>query len=381
MASHQPQPSQGNQFSFVSFFQEAQKDVPFHQRPERGAGALRMERKDSSQNPDGTQAREEHGDVPLWKRMPAWVYIVAWISTSSAVILQNKYILYDLGFKHPVALTTIHLAFQTLATRLLRRYTNMVDKAKELEATGVMNRDAFVRKIVPVAVLFSASLVLSNWVYLRLSVSFNDQGEFRQTRAQTSRLTVFVCQAFTPVSVLLVSAAFGLKELTRKILLIVALISFGVALASYAEIDFELIGFLVQALAIGIESCRLVLVQKLLQGFGLDPMSSLYYMAPVCLALNAVLLLPVEGFQVFEDAVELVGIPYLVFNACLTFALNIASVSLIGKASGLVLTLAGVLKDILLIAGSWGLLGSTITGTQCVGYAIALGGLVWFKQQ
>lgn len=61
MASHQPQPSQGNQFSFVSFFQEAQKDVPFHQRPERGAGALRMERKDSSQNPDGTQAREEHG--------------------------------------------------------------------------------------------------------------------------------------------------------------------------------------------------------------------------------------------------------------------------------------------------------------------------------
>ena len=53
-------------------------------------------------------------------------------------------------------------------------------------------------------------------------------------------------QAFTPVSVLLVSAAFGLKELTRKILLIVTLISFGVALASYAEIDFELIGFLVQ---------------------------------------------------------------------------------------------------------------------------------------
>lgn len=34
------------------------------------------------------------------------------------------------------ALTTIHLLFQTIATRLLRRYTNLVDKAKELEATG-----------------------------------------------------------------------------------------------------------------------------------------------------------------------------------------------------------------------------------------------------
>lgn len=53
-------------------------------------------------------------------------------------------------------------------------------------------------------------------------------------------------KAFTPVSVLLVSASFGLKELTRKILLIVSLISFGVALASYGEVEFELIGFLVQ---------------------------------------------------------------------------------------------------------------------------------------
>lgn len=94
-------------------------------------------------------------------------------------------------------MTTIHLAFQTIATRVLRKYTTMVDKAKELEATGasgreaharlrracrrltrfvpagVMNRDAFLRKIVPVGLLFSASLVLSNWVYLRLTVSFS----------------------------------------------------------------------------------------------------------------------------------------------------------------------------------------------------------------
>ncbi|GAA5983659.1 hypothetical protein JCM10908_000372 [Rhodotorula pacifica] len=365
MAKHDPQPS----FSFQTFFQEAQKDLPFHQKPEPNVTALRVERAEDAQrsNGGGGEAKRDDnaaGEQPAWRRLPAWVYIVAWIATSSAVILQNKYILSDLGFRHPVALTTIHLAFQTIATRLLRKYTGMVDKAKELEATGVMNRDAFLRKIVPVGLLFSASLVLSNWVYLRLTVSF-----------------IQMIKAFTPVSVLLVSAAFGLKELTRKILLIVTLISFGVALASYGEIDFELIGFLVQALAICIESCRLVLVQRLLQGFGLDPIASLYYMAPVCLAVNAVILLPVEGFGVFADAMEKVGIPYLFLNACLTFALNLASVSLIGKASGLVLTLAGVLKDIMLIAGSWGLLGSSITGLQVVGYAIALGGLVWFKQQ
>lgn len=45
------------------------------------------------------------------------------------------------------------------------------------------------------------------------------------------------------------------------------------------------------------------------------------------------------------------------------------------------LTLAGVVKDIMLIAGSWLILGSTITGTQIFGYAIALSGLVAFKMQ
>jgi len=181
------------------------------------------------------------------------------------------------------------------------------------------------------------------------------------------------------VVVLLISFILKLKEPSRKLLAIVLIISVGVAIASYGEVEFELIGFLVQALAIAIESCRLILIQILLQGMGMNPLTSLYYFAPVCLVVNSVILLPVEGFQPFYDAVELVGLPTLFGNACMTFALNLSSVWLIGKASGLVLTLAGVIKDILLITGSWALLGSTITLTQCFGYAIALAGLVAFK--
>jgi len=50
--------------------------------------------------------------------------------------------------------------------------------------------------------------------------------------------------------------------------------------------------------------------------------------------------------------------PFLLLtNALLAFLLNIAAVFLVGAGSGLVLTLAGVLKDVLLVAGSvviWG---------------------------
>ena len=183
------------------------------------------------------------------------------------------------------------------------------------------------------------------------------------------------------------------------------------------------IGFPEKALAIAIESCRLILIQILLQGMGMDPLTSLYCpfhrpslhllelrlnrcspdFAPVCLVFNSMILLPVEGLQPFTDAVHLVGLPTLFLNACLTFALNLSSVAVIGSCSGLVLTLAGVVKDvrrlllvailferetaltvvlvpqILLIAGSWAILGSTITGVQMFGYFIALSGLVAFK--
>ena len=54
-------------------------------------------------------------------------------------------------------------------------------------------------------------------------------------------------------------------------------------------------------------------------------------------------------------------------------------VFLIGSASSLVLTLSGVVKDILLVVGSVLLLGSTVTFVQLVGYGIALLGLVAFK--
>jgi len=66
-------------------------------------------------------------------------------------------------------------------------------------------------------------------------------------------------------------------------------------------------------------------------------------------------------------------------NAGIAFLLNVAAVFLIGVGSGLILTLAGVLKDILLITGAVLLFGKTITALQVFGYSIALAGLIVFK--
>lgn len=89
----------------------------------------------------------------------------------------------------------------------------------------------------------------------------------------------------------------------------------------------------------------------------------------------------------------------LLSNAFVAFLLNVAAVFLVSAGSGLVLTLAGVFKDILLITGSVLIFGSSITPLQVIGesslvpmcrvkdhviytfsgYSIALGGLILFK--
>lgn len=51
----------------------------------------------------------------------------------------------------------------------------------------------------------------------------------------------------------------------------------------------------------------------------------------------------------------------------IAFMLNVAAVFLVSAGSGLVLTLAGVFKDILLITGSVLIFGSSITPLQVIG--------------
>lgn len=185
-------------------------------------------------------------------------------------------------------------------------------------------------------------------------------------------------KAFNPVGILLISFAFKIQEPNARLLAIVLMISLGCALAAYGEVHFELIGFVCQCAAIAFEASRLVMIQILLHGMKMDPLVSLHYFAPVCAIINACVLPFIEGFAPFRD-LHKVGLLVLFSNAGIAFALNVAAVFLISVGSGLILTLAGVLKDILLISASVIAFGTQITAIQVFGYAISLAGLVTFK--
>lgn len=290
----------------------------------------------------------------------SWVYIAFWITCSCSMILFNKFVLDSLKFPFPMFLCTWHMVLATIITRIMSKSTNMLPSVKENKVDG----DVMKRKILPVAGAFAISLVLSNKAYIYLSVSY-----------------IQMLKAFTPVAVLFFSVLLKLAESSMTEFYIVLIICVGVAMTSIGETYFSILGFTFQSLAIVAESSRLVLTNILLKELKLDPLSSLYYIAPPCaLAIGAMCLffefehLPWDRMQTSEFC----GI--MAVNGAVAFTLNVAVVMLITNTSALVLTLAGIIKDILLVFLSVFLFGSPVTSLQYVGYGIALLGLNVHKE-
>ncbi|KAL2155308.1 hypothetical protein VTH82DRAFT_49 [Thermothelomyces myriococcoides] len=320
----------------------------------------------------GEQAREQNEPVlptvnpqvekpqpPKPALHPAF-YVTVWIALSSSVILFNKWILSTLGFAYPVLLTTYHLAFASVMTQLLARYTTLLDGRKTVKMTGRV----YLRAIVPIGFFFSLSLICGNLTYLYLSVAF-----------------IQMLKATTPVAVLLSSWALGVSQPSLKVFLNVSAIVIGVIIASIGEIKFVWIGFIYQIAGIIFEALRLTMVQRLLSSaeFKMDPLVSLYYFAPVCAAMNFVVALFWEIPKVSMAEIHSVGLFTFFLNGLCAFMLNVSVVFLIGKTSSLVLTLCGVLKDVLLVVASMIIWGTEVTATQFFGYSIALCGMIYYK--
>ena len=155
----------------------------------------------------------------------------------------------------------------------------------------------------------------------------------------------------------------------------------GVALTSVGETYFSLLGFTFQSLAILAESTRLVLTNILMKSLKLDPLSSLYYIAPVCAFFIGIAMLYFEASELpYERMMQSDFILTMLINGCVAFTLNVAVVLLISNTSALVLTLAGIVKDILLVFLSVTVFGSPVTPLQYAGYGVALLGLNLHKE-
>ncbi|XLR08300.1 hypothetical protein S83_036238, partial [Arachis hypogaea] len=128
-----------------------------------------------------------------------------------------------------------------------------------------MTFEIYATCVVPISAFFASSLWFGNTAYLHISVAF-----------------IQMLKALMPVATFVVAIVCGTEKARCDVFLNMVLVSIGVVVSSYGEIHFNVVGTLYQVTGIFAEALRLVLTQVLLQkkGLSLNPITSLYYIAP-----------------------------------------------------------------------------------------------------
>ncbi|KAK1385502.1 putative sugar phosphate/phosphate translocator [Heracleum sosnowskyi] len=288
-----------------------------------------------------------------------YLYLLVYILLSSGVILYNKWVLSPkyFNFPFPITLTMIHMGFSGAVAFFLIRVIKVVSPVK-------MTFEIYATCVIPISAFFASSLWFGNTAYLHISVAF-----------------IQMLKALMPVATFLMAVICGTDKLRWDVFLNMLLVSVGVVVSSYGEIHFNVIGTAYQVTGIFAEALRLVLTQVLLQkkGLTLNPITSLYYIAPCSFAF---LFVPWYFLEQPGMEVSQIKFNFWIFfsNAICALALNFSIFLVIGRTGAVTIRVAGVLKDWILIALSTVIFPeSIITGLNITGYAIALCGVVFYN--
>jgi len=186
--------------------------------------------------------------------------------------------------------------------------------------------------------------------------------------------------AFTVVFQLLVFQ--GSPRLSLNTYLALSAIVGGVGVASYTEVNFQLIGFAAALLASAITAIQALLSGKLLST-NLDSMNLVLYMAPLSFGM----LFPISLFTeatVLRDYWETFGqyqiVLVLFASATIAFMLNVTSFLVIKHTSPLTYTVAGNFKVVVSIVISVLVFKNQITIWNGVGCVTTIIGVMWYHK-
>lgn len=295
----------------------------------------------------------------LHQAIVAYAYVALWIALSATVIMYNKWVLAFSGFPFPVTLTLWHMLFCSVVSFCLV-------KLGLVAPVEGMTMEVYKTAILPIGAAFAIVLWLGNAAYLHLTVAF-----------------IQMLKALMPMAVFCVGNVFGTETYTTGRAINMAVVTVGVMIATFGEMNFVLLGFVFQLTSIAVEATRLTMVQILLQRKGnlkLNSVTTMYYVSPCCFAC---LLLPwlfleypkltAPGVTVHFDPIVLLT------NAIAAFALNLAVYLLIGKTSALTMNVAGVVKDWILIGLSVWMYQAPVSRVNIGGYLVAFFAVLWYN--
>eukprot|EP01018_Ginkgo_biloba_P030872 Gb_15321 [translate_table: standard] len=290
-----------------------------------------------------------------------YCYLLMYILLSSGQIFFNKWVLSSkqINFPYPLGLTLLHMVFSSVLCFIVVKVLKLV------KLQDGMTSEIYATSVFPIGAMFAMTLWLGNTAYLYISVAF----------AQ-------MLKAIMPVAVFLLGAAAGLEVLSCKMFFIMSVISFGVLVASYGEINVNWVGVVYQMGGVIGEALRLIFMEILVKrkGLKLNPITLMYYVSPcsaLCLFIPWIFLEKPK----MDSAMNWTFDPVIMsLNALCTFALNVSVFLVISHTSALTVRIAGVVKDWIVVLLSALLFADTkLTTINLLGYGVAIAGVAAYN--
>ncbi|GAV74489.1 TPT domain-containing protein [Cephalotus follicularis] len=288
--------------------------------------------------------------------------ITAWYSSNIGVLLLNKYLLSNYGFKYPIFLTLCHMLACSIFSCVAISWLKIVP------IQAMKSRLQFI-KISALGLIFCLSVVGGNISLKYLPVSFNQA---------VGATTPFFTAVFAYLMTLKLEACLTYITLIPVVT--------GVIIASGGEPSFHLFGFIVCISATAARALKTVLQGILLSSEGerLNSMNLLMYMAPVAVAF----LLPVS--LLMEEGVLGITIStarsdprflwYLLFNSALAYFVNLANFLVTKHTSALTLQVLGNAKGAVAVVISVMIFKNPVSVTGMLGYSLTVFGVILYSE-
>ncbi|XP_058181872.1 probable sugar phosphate/phosphate translocator At3g11320 [Rhododendron vialii] len=288
--------------------------------------------------------------------------ITSWYSSNIGVLLLNKYLLSNYGFKYPIFLTMCHMTACSLFSYVAIAWLRMVP------LQTLRSRVQFA-KIFTLSMVFCASVVSGNISLRFLPVSFN-----QAIGATTPFFTAVFAYAMT-----------FKREAWLTYLALVPVVT-GVIIASGGEPSFHLFGFIMCIGATAARALKTVLQGILLSSEGekLNSMNLLLYMAPIAvlLLLPATLIMEenVVGLTLALARDDIRIVWYLLFNSALAYFVNLTNFLVTKHTSALTLQVLGNAKGAVAVVVSILVFRNPVSVTGMLGYSLTVVGVILYSQ-
>lgn len=288
--------------------------------------------------------------------------VTSWYFSNIGVLLLNKYLLGNYGFKYPIFLTMCHMLTSSLLSYVAIEWMGIVPMQK------IRSRVQFT-KISALSLIFCASVVGGNISLRYLPMSF--------TQA-IGATTPF----FTAVFAYLMTMK---REAWLTYVTLVPVVA-GVVIATGGEPSFNLFGFI---MCMGATAARALkpVVQGLLlssEEEKLHSMTLLLYMAPIAV----VLLVPMALFM--EDNVVGITLAHtredpkfiwlLLINSSLAYFVNLTNFLVTKHTSALTLQVLGNAKGIIAVVVSLLIFRNPVSVTGMLGYSMTVIGVILYSR-